>query len=138
MEYPLADEYAIRKGRVALDAITVSDIAREATKTTRKNVSQAARSAWENRLNITKDEWIHIARLYAMPLLKHTDKHLHFKHITHRRIGTRNRFPNSLTTKCRLCRDHREGSCHLAWCPETKKIFENIDALVKRKAHASS
>ena len=64
MEYPLADEYAIRKGRVALDAITVSDIAKEVIKTNRKNAPQAARSAWENRLNITKDEWKHIARLY--------------------------------------------------------------------------
>ena len=100
-------------------------------KTTRKNAPQAAKTAWENRLNITKDEWKHIARLYTLPLLKHTDKHLHFKHITHRRIGTRNRFPDSLTNKCRLCRDHQEGSCHLAWCPATKTIFETIDALAK-------
>ena len=66
-----------------------------------------------------------------MPLLKHTDKHLHFKHITHRRIGTRNKFPDSPTDKCRLCHGHREDSCHLAWCPATKTIFETIDALTK-------
>eukprot|EP00967_Tisochrysis_lutea_P027887 scaffold32418_cov36-Tisochrysis_lutea.AAC.4 len=61
----------------------------------------------------------------------HHDKHLHlhFKHITHRRIGTRNKFPDSSTDKCRLCCGHREESYHLAWCPATKMIFETIDAL---------
>jgi len=103
MEYPLADEYAIRKGKIALDAITVADVNKTEPKASRGNAPQAAKFAWERRLNITSEEWKHIAKLYTMPLLKHTDKHLHFKHITHRRIGTRNRFIASPTDVCRLC-----------------------------------
>ena len=55
--------------------------------------------------------------------------HPHFKHITHRRIGTKNRFTDSPTEKCRLCNRHQENSCHLAWCPATKKVFDAIDAI---------
>ena len=84
MEYPLADEYAIHKGKIALDAITVSDITGATLKETRHNTSQTARKAWEKRLDITKEDWKHVAKLYTLPLLKHTDKHSHFKHITHR------------------------------------------------------
>ena len=131
MEYPLADEYAIHKGKIALDAIKVSDITRVTLKETRHNASQTARKAWEKRLDITKEDWRHVAKLYTLPLLRHTDKHPHFKHITHRRIGTKNRFAGSPTEKCRLCNHHQENSCHLAWCPATKKIFDAIDAITE-------
>ena len=80
MEYPLADEYAIKRGEIALvDAITVSDITKAMLKKTQRNDPQAAKPAWEERLNITNDEWKHVAKLYTLPLLKHTDKHMHFK-----------------------------------------------------------
>eukprot|EP00967_Tisochrysis_lutea_P003962 scaffold4731_cov36-Tisochrysis_lutea.AAC.1 len=70
--------------------------------------------------------------LSHLPLLKHTDKHPHFKHITHRRLGTRETDLCPVTrtwTRADLCGRHREDSCHLAWCPATQRIFEAIDTL---------
>ena len=75
-----------------MDQITVSDITRELIENDPCTKPQPAREAWARKLDLTHDEWKHVAKLYTHPLLKHTDKHLHFKHITHRRLGTRNRF----------------------------------------------
>eukprot|EP00962_Isochrysis_galbana_P001979 scaffold511_cov111-Isochrysis_galbana.AAC.2 len=44
------------------------------------------------RLPLTNGQWKTIASRYNNSLLTPRDYHLHFKHITHRRIGTNNRF----------------------------------------------
>eukprot|EP00962_Isochrysis_galbana_P002920 scaffold810_cov146-Isochrysis_galbana.AAC.2 len=54
-------------------------------------------------------------------------RHLHFKHITHRRIGTNNRFADQQSS-CRFCRKYVESSVHfLGRCPGLKKIFGTIN-----------
>jgi len=57
------------------------------------------RGAWEKRLPtpITLEHWKTIASRYNNSLLTPRDYHLHFKHITHRRIGTNNRFADRST-----------------------------------------
>eukprot|EP00962_Isochrysis_galbana_P021175 scaffold6248_cov121-Isochrysis_galbana.AAC.7 len=52
--------------------------------------------------------------------------HLHFNHITHRRIGTNNRFADQ-PSACRFCHKHVESSVHLGRCPSLKKIFGTIN-----------
>ena len=51
-------------------------------------------------LNLNKLEGVDLEP--TPPAKAHTDKHPHFKHITHRRLGTRNRFAAAANTKCRL------------------------------------
>eukprot|EP00967_Tisochrysis_lutea_P071765 scaffold95473_cov28-Tisochrysis_lutea.AAC.2 len=41
---------------------------------------------------------------------------MHFKHITHRRIGTHNPFPDR-NPLCRLCAQANESSTHIGKCP---------------------
>ena len=107
----------------------MSGITREILQNGPRAKPQPAREAWTRKLELTHDEWKHVAKLYTHPLLKHTDKHPHFKHITHRRIGTRNRFAAATTAKCRLCGKHRENSTHLARCPSTLQIFQTMEAV---------
>ena len=78
MEYPLADEYTVG-GKAQLDRITVSDLTRELEKNEPSNAPQPARESWARKISLTHEEWKHVASLYTLPLLKHTDKHLHFK-----------------------------------------------------------
>ena len=107
----------------------MSDITREHHNSDHNARPQPARETWARKLGMTRGEWTHVAKLYTHPLLKHTDKHPHFKHITHRRLGTRNRFDTATTTRCRLCGKHRENSTHLARCPSTQQIFQTIEAV---------
>ena len=60
------------------------------------------------------------------------DTHLHFKHLTltHRRIGTYNRFADRDKT-CRICRAAYESSTHLGECPRIVKILETLDKLTR-------
>jgi len=52
--------------------------------------------------------------------------HLHFKHITHRRIGTNNRYDadRPCPSTCRFCHKYEETSVHLGRCPCLKKKTE--------------
>jgi len=53
---------------------------------------------------------------------------MHFKHITHRRIGTYNRFPNR-DPICRFCAQENESSVHLGTCPALDNVFDTIHYL---------
>jgi len=55
---------------------------------------------------------------------------MHYKHVTHRRIGTYNRFPNR-DTLCRLCAQSNESSVHLGTCPALNDIFVTIHHLTE-------
>ena len=92
LEFPLADEYTLGE-KTQLDQITVADITRKLIENGPYNKPQPARGTWACKLDLTHDEWKHVAKLYTHPLLKHTDKRPHFKHITHRRLGTGNTQP---------------------------------------------
>eukprot|EP00962_Isochrysis_galbana_P006045 scaffold1640_cov111-Isochrysis_galbana.AAC.6 len=62
--------------------------------------------------DLTTRQWKIIASRYNNSLLTPRDYHLHFKHITHRRIGTNNRFVDQPST-CRFCHKYAESSVHL-------------------------
>eukprot|EP00962_Isochrysis_galbana_P004681 scaffold1290_cov115-Isochrysis_galbana.AAC.5 len=69
----------------------------------------------KKRLPLKKEQWNIIASIYNNSLLTPRDYHLHFKHITHRRIGTNNRFADQQSS-CRFCRKYVESSDHLGRC----------------------
>ena len=73
-----------------------------------------------------------MATLYTSPMMTARDTHLHFKHLTHRRIGTYNRFANRDKT-CRICRTAYESSTHLGECPRIVKILQTLDKLARYK-----
>ena len=53
---------------------------------------------------------------------------MHYKHITHRRLGTYNRFPGRDPT-CRLCAQDDESSVHIGTCPALDNVFDTIHYL---------
>ena len=63
----------------------------------RKRKRLTGPSKWEEKLQIPSNTWAHLAKLYTSPMVTARDTHLHFKHITHRRVGTYNRFPTEET-----------------------------------------
>ena len=70
--------------------------------------------------------------LYTSPMVTARDMHLHFKHITHRRVGTynRNRFPDRANT-CRICGETDESSTHLGECPGTTSILGELNKVAR-------
>src|SRR6056297_1893306 len=73
--------------------------------------------------------WIIIAARYNNTFLTPRDYHLHFKHITHRRIATNNRFSDR-SCICRFCHTYPETSMHLARCPSLKAIFGTLNKAI--------
>ena len=63
-------------------------------------------------------------------MLTARDTHLHYKHITHRRIATANRFADPNKT-CRFCKSNAESSTHLGECPRLDNIFDTLDTLAR-------
>jgi ubiquitin len=89
--FPLPDEYALDAHETPLDATTVKILTH--TFSLQNNHKQhPCLAAWTKRLAITPKQWLIIASRYNNSVLTPRDYHLHFKHITHRRIGTNNRF----------------------------------------------
>eukprot|EP00962_Isochrysis_galbana_P032411 scaffold10647_cov113-Isochrysis_galbana.AAC.9 len=108
--FPLPDEYALDADETPLDQITVKTLS--ACFTAQLNSKPhpcLAAWAWEKRLPLTDKQWIIIASRYNNSLLTPRDYHLHFKHITHRRVGTNNRFSDQPST-CRFCHKYVESS----------------------------
>ena len=135
MDFPLAEEYSIHKERQnpprQNNSLRHHKEHHEHDAQNRPAASERKHGTKDSASPKKNGEWSHVAKIHTHPLPKHTDKHKHphFKHITHRRLGTRNRFATSETHMCRLCGRYREDSKHLAWCPATSTIFETIDAL---------
>eukprot|EP00962_Isochrysis_galbana_P031080 scaffold10107_cov158-Isochrysis_galbana.AAC.1 len=128
--FPLPDEYALDANETPLDQISVKTLTAcfSALLNPKPHPSQGA---WEKRLPITHQQWTLIASRYNNSLLTPRDYHLHFKHVTHRRIGTNNRFADQPST-CHFCRKYVESSSHLdlGRCPSLKKIFGTINKLL--------
>jgi hypothetical protein len=123
--FPLPDEYALDAHGTPLDATTVKLLTH--TFSLQKNQKQhSCLAAWTKRLAITPKQWLIIASRYNNTVLTPRDYHLHFKHITHRRIGTNNRFADQ-SSICRFCHTHEETSVHLGRCPSLTKIFGTIN-----------
>ena len=82
------------------------------------------------RLPLPANTWTHLAKLYTSPMVTARDIHLHYKHITHRRVGTYNRFPDRDST-CRLCGVADESSTHLGECPKLVSIIETLNTAAR-------
>ena len=94
-EYPHPDEYTL-DGKTTLDAMgdgawTVDHITNTNTKALQRIQNKRRRLTgpdnWEKRLALPDNVWAHLAELYTSPMLTARDTHLHYKHITHRRIA---------------------------------------------------
>jgi hypothetical protein len=85
--YPLPDEYSFDDEYTPLDATTVKILTSLFSKQ-QKHKPHPSLAAWGQRLGINDKQWDIIASRYNSSLLTPRDYHLHFKHITHRRIAT--------------------------------------------------
>jgi hypothetical protein len=74
-------------------------------------------------------EWDIISSRYNSTFLSPTDFHLHYKHIIHRCLATKNRFATG-DNNCRFCGCHEETSSHIGECEEVRKLFAKFDKLV--------
>jgi hypothetical protein len=99
--YPLPDEYSLDDKATPLDATTVKILTSLFNKK-QNNKPHPSLAAWEKRLKIKDNQWDIIASRYNNSLLTPRDYHLHFKHITHRRIATNSSFIDQ-TSICRFC-----------------------------------
>jgi hypothetical protein len=88
--FPLPDEYSFDDEYTPLDATTVKILTSLFSKQ-QTHKPHPSLAAWEKRLRIKDKQWDIIASRYNSSLLTPRDYHLHFKHITHRRIATNNR-----------------------------------------------
>jgi hypothetical protein len=86
-------------------------------------------AAWEKRLGIKDKQWDVIASRCKSSFFTPRDYHLHFKHITHRRIATNNRFSDQ-SSICRFCHQYEETTMHLGRCPCLTAIFGTINKAV--------
>ena len=78
---------------------------------------------WGKKLQLPDEVWAHLAEIYTSPMMRARDTHLHYKHITHRRIATGNRFANRDRT-CRFCKVADESSTHLGECPRLERFVK--------------
>jgi hypothetical protein len=110
--FPLPDEYSFDDEDTPLDATTVK-IRTSLFSKQQNHKPHPSLAAWEKRLANDK-QWDIIASRYNSnsSLLTPRDYHLHFKHITHRRIATNNRFADQ-SSICRFCYQYEETSMHL-------------------------
>jgi hypothetical protein len=113
--YPLPDKYSFDDEDTPLDATTVKILTSLFSKQ-QNHKPHPNLAAWEKRLGIIDKQWDTIASSYNSSLLTPRDYHLHFKHITHRRIATNNRFADQ-SSICRFCHQYEETSMHLGRCP---------------------
>jgi hypothetical protein len=122
--YPLPDEYSFDDEYTPLDATTVKILTSLFSKQ-QTHKPHPSLAAWEKRLGIKDKQWHIIASCYNSSLLTPRDYHLHFKHITHRRIATNNRFADQ-SSICRFCHQYEETSMHLGRCPCLTGIFGTV------------
>mmetsp|Transcript_18473 Transcript_18473/g.52143 ORF Transcript_18473/g.52143 Transcript_18473/m.52143 type:complete len:245 (+) Transcript_18473:1995-2729(+) len=128
-EYPLPDEYTL-DGKTPLDATEVTHLTGALQRPSRKRRRLTGPDNWATRLPITDSVWAHLAQIYTSPMMTMRDTHLHFKHITHRRIATANRFAHR-DKACRFCMTSDESSTHLGECPRLTNIFDALDTLAR-------
>jgi hypothetical protein len=91
----------------------------------RKHKPHPSIAAWNQRFPLSEEMLTIIASRYTNTRLTPRDYHLHFKHITHRRIAANNRFVDQ-SNLCRFCRTHEETSMHLGRCPDLTTIFNTL------------
>jgi hypothetical protein len=125
--FPLPDEYSLDDSETPLDETSVSILTRTFSDKI-KHKPHACVKAWNQRLGITQKQWIIIATRYNNTFLTPRDYHLHFKHITHRRIGTKIRFAND-SQECRFCHRYKVTSVHLGRCPGIRAIFRELNLI---------
>jgi hypothetical protein len=89
--FPLPDEYALDEEGTPLDTTPVKTLTRVFS-TNMKHKPHPSLAAWGKRLAISETHWRIVASRYNNTILTPRDFHLHFKHITHHRIATNNRF----------------------------------------------
>jgi hypothetical protein len=126
--FPLPDEYALDENDTPLDSTTVR-ILTATFSNKRKHKPHPSIKAWNQRLPLNEENWKLIAQSYNNTLLTPRDYHLHFKHITHRRIATYNRYAGESNT-CRFCHRQEESSKHLGGCPSLVPIFNTLNRKV--------
>jgi hypothetical protein len=126
--FPLPDEYALDENETPLDVTSVK-ILTTTFSSKRKHKPHPSIAAWNQRLPLSKEMWTIITSRYTNTLLTPRDYHLHFKHITHRRIATNNRFVDQ-SNLCRFCHTHEETSLHLGRCPGLTTIFNTLNKAV--------
>jgi hypothetical protein len=126
--FPLPEEYALAGNETALDVTSVK-ILTTTFSSKRKHKPHPSIAAWNQRLPLSEEMWTIIASRYTNTLLTPRDDHLHFKHITHRRIATNNRFVDQ-SNLCRFCHTHEETSLHLGRCPGLTTMFNTLKKAV--------
>jgi hypothetical protein len=126
--YPLPDEYSFEDEYTPLDVTTVEILTSLFSKK-QNHKAHPSLAAWGKRLGINDKQWDITASRYNSSLLTPRDYHLHFKHITHRRIATNNRFADQ-SSICRFCHQYEETSMPLGRCPCLTAIFGTINKAV--------
>ena len=129
LEFPLPEEYTL-DGNTPLDKTEVKHLTKALQKLDARTQTQNGPQRWKDRLPVDENTWKHLARIYTSSMITARDSYLHFQHITHRRIGTHNRFPGRDPT-CRLCKQSHESSTHLGTCPALDDIFDMIHELTE-------
>jgi hypothetical protein len=120
--------YSLQDCRIPLDQLTVRHLTRMFS--ARKRKFPSALEAWRQRLNLRDHEWIEIAARYNTTFLTPRKFHMHFKHIIHRALVTRERGINpACGSMCRMCGHYRENSTHIGECYTIRKIFTLINKL---------
>jgi hypothetical protein len=122
--FPLPDEYALDEEGTPLDTTSVKTLTRVFS-SSMKHKAHPSQAAWGKRLAMSETHWRIVASRYNNTILTPRDYHLHFKHITHRRIATNNRFQDH-PSRCRFCHTHEETSVHLGRCPSLKKYLTQL------------
>jgi hypothetical protein len=136
-EYPHPAEYSLDDQTIPLDKLSVKALTRIFSLKIRKPPNCIKK--WDNTLIDrgikTTVNWHILGERYNTAFLSTKDFNLHFKHITHRAVYTRNRiYTTAKKQKCRLCNDHKETSTHLGRCQVIQKLFRRFNSLA---AHPS-
>ena len=127
--YPLPEEFSFEDTRIPLDKITVRTLTQLFSNKTTKKPNCIAN--WNKKLgpeNIPEPNWEKLSAQYTTGFLDPRDFHLHFKHIVHRALVTRQRIGH-ITTRCRLCHSCTETSIHLGKCYHMRALFQRIKRL---------
>jgi exonuclease III len=127
--FPLPEEYSLDGKDTPLDETSVRILTRTFSSNIRHK-PHPSMVAWTQRLAINSAQWKIIATRYNNTFLTPRDYHLHFKHITHRRIATNNRYKEE-PPQCRFCHKHTETSVHLGNCPALQPIFRHLNKIAE-------
>jgi hypothetical protein len=118
--FPLPGEWAFRHSTLPLDKLDVSKLTKLFA--LQHRTMPTCVSTWERVLGHPL-KWERLATKYSNAFLVHKDYHLHFCHILHRRLYTKDK-QQAADRRCRWCNGPRETPEHLGSCKALDPLRE--------------